>query len=516
MITLADLHQTVQKALKADRIGTPVYVRYHLQNLLKKEALEKIVPLIEQWMGAKAELRHTLNNENHHSWTLQWKDGRTASLSALDGTDAVPGPHLMVIGNHGAIYHRYDGGSDYLWEDVKPISSPDESKPSKEKAKPKYGVLLVTGSYTHQENYARAFADDPRCKLIALTDEKKVSERRRKLNQRLADELGIPHEPDLTKALHRDDVDIVSICAPPERRGRIAVQCAKAGKHLYLDKSLVPQLSEADALVKAVEQAKVQTHMFCFISQPWAIRAKTLIDSGKMGKLLGIHADTFFAKGRPGTAKLGKARKEEFPPQRHQLKTAKRELDNVGVYPITLIHWLTGQKFESVQGIAANYFFAEHQKHNVEDFGLLTCTLANDIPVTVSAGRYGWTTHPNFGVNRLLLVGSKQTALIDANHPHLEVYNDGKPWIPPNVNPDDPMGFWSSSQAAVHTQPKTTWLPFHGNAQSDVAYFLDQLDAGKSSEMSITEAAHSAEVLIGGYLSASNGKQIQLPLKRGN
>ena len=50
---------------------------------------------------------------------------------------------------------------------------------------------------------------------------------------------------------------------------------------------------------------------------------------------------------------------------------AKRELDNVGVYPITLVRWLTGKKFRTVYGVTGNYFFQEHQKHNVEDFGLL-------------------------------------------------------------------------------------------------------------------------------------------------
>ena len=68
----------------------------------------------------------------------------------------------------------------------------------------------------------------------------------------VARELGVPYEPDLAKALAREDVTLVSICAEPERRGRIAVQCAQAGKHLYLDKSLVPQLREADPCVVVI------------------------------------------------------------------------------------------------------------------------------------------------------------------------------------------------------------------------------------------------------------------------
>src|SRR5438874_2527026 len=158
---------------------------------------------------------------------------------------------------------------------------------------PRYGVLLVTGSHTHQENYATAFAADRRCRLIALTDEANVDRRRRDLNERLAKLLGIPYVPDLDKALGNRDVNVVCICAPPERRGRIAVRCAQAGKHLYLDKSLAPQLREADELAAAVQKAGVKSHMFSFITQPWARAAKRMLDSGRLGRLLANHADTY-------------------------------------------------------------------------------------------------------------------------------------------------------------------------------------------------------------------------------
>src|SRR5207302_198423 len=119
---------------------------------------------------------------------------------------------------------------------------------------PRYGILLVTGSQTHQELYAADFAADPRCRLVAVTDERDVDDRRRELNERLARVLNIPHIPDLTQALARTDVDVASVCASPERRARIAVRCAEAGKHLYLDKPLAPRLDEADAMVAAVRR----------------------------------------------------------------------------------------------------------------------------------------------------------------------------------------------------------------------------------------------------------------------
>lgn len=376
----------------------------------------------------------------------------------------------------------------------------------------KYGVLLVTGDHTHQENYAEAFAADRRARLVAVTDEVGIDRRRRALNERLAKRLKIPHIADLEKAIQREDVAIVSICAPPERRGRIAVRCAQAGKHLYLDKSLEPTLAGTDSLVRAVKKAGVKSHMFSFISQPWARRGKEAMAKG-IGKLLAIHADTFFAKGQPGTAKLGTPRKEEYPPTRHQLVETKREWDNVAVYPITLVQWLTGRKFRDVYGMTANYFFAEHQKHDVEDFGLLAGTLDDDTPVTISGGRYGWTSHPAAGVNRVVLVGSEQTLVIDANRPRLEVYCDEPPWTPPKPHAEDPMFFWSSTLREMGGKPKRSWTPLTG-AASDAGYFLDCLDAGRDSEMSVVPAAHASEVLLATYLSAKTGEVVTLPLKR--
>jgi myo-inositol 2-dehydrogenase / D-chiro-inositol 1-dehydrogenase len=553
MTSLADLHRAVQTTVAGGRMGTPVFVRYLLAGVLNAEspmlaaALAKVAGVVGEWMGQPAQQLYSLfsdhQGQGHASLTLQFPNGATALVGGVQGQAQGRGVDLMVVGTRGAIYHSHDAAGVHAWTEcpaslqgVKapellaaieasrkpganpvPIGKPGpkESRsvvPRKERTR--YGVLLVTGSYTHQENYAAAFAADPRCRLVAVTDEPDVDPRRRELNERLAQSLGVPYIGDLGKALESREAHMVSICAPPERRGRIAVRCARAGKHLYLDKSLVPRLTEADELVAAVQKAGVRSHMFSFISQPWARAAKQLLASGRLGKLLAIHADTFFAKGRTGTARIGSPRKEEYPPERHQLVEAKREFDNVGVYPITLVRWLTGKKFRTVHGITANYFFQEHQKHNVEDFGLASCTLEDGLPVTIAAGRFGWTSHPAGGVNRIVLIGSEQTAVVDANRPRLEVSTNETPWVPPNVNPEDPMGFWTSTQQAVHAQPKGAWVPLWDAGPSDASYFLDCLDAGRDSELNVAEAALSTEVLLATYRSAAKGEVVQLPLSR--
>jgi predicted dehydrogenase len=250
--------------------------------------------------------------------------------------------------------------------------------------------------------------------------------------------------------------------------------------------------------------------MFTFVTTPWARGAKRLLQANRCGRLLAVHADTLFAKGHAGTVVL-RPRREEYPPTRHQLAEAKRELDNVGVYPVALVRWLTGQAFRSVYGITGNYFFAEHQRHDVEDFGLLAGSLEDGTPVTIACGRCGWASHPAGGVNRLILVGSERTLLIDANRPRLEICAAEPPWAPPPAHPDDPMAFWQSTQEEVGARPKRAWVPVGPAGPSDASCFLDALDAGRDGEVNAAEAAKATEVLLAAYRSAATGEVMALP-----
>ena len=102
----------------------------------------------------------------------------------------------------------------------------------------KYGVLLLGGHRTHQENYASLFAQDERCRLIAFADELDAPPERVALARSLAESLNLPFIRDLDDALAREDVHIVSLCTEVERRGRVGTKCAEAGKHVYLDKPM--------------------------------------------------------------------------------------------------------------------------------------------------------------------------------------------------------------------------------------------------------------------------------------
>jgi predicted dehydrogenase len=320
----------------------------------------------------------------------------------------------------------------------------------------------------------------------------------------------------LQDALARKDVHIVSICAEPRRRGRIILQAAKAGKHLYLDKPLAGSLKDADAIAAETAKMGVVSHMFSGVRSETALRVRQLLESGDLGDLTAVHFDLSFAKGPAGTATLGMQRQEAARPERFESRESKRELSNVGVYPVVMLMWLLGQKVRSVYATTGNYFFAEHQKNNMEDFGQMLLELDSGIISTLAVGRTGWRSHPGTGLNRIYLIGSKGTVVVDTHRPRVEIWADEEPWKSPERNPEDPMGMWEApSDGPYSRRPKQAWItPESSVGSPDAAYFLDCIEQGRESDVSASVAALSMEVLLAAYRSAATGEVVQLPLPR--
>ncbi|MBI3468812.1 MAG: Gfo/Idh/MocA family oxidoreductase [Planctomycetes bacterium] len=571
--------EAVRLALREGRIGTPVSLRLIAHTTPDHGQLLGLVgrclDLACEWLGAPPLRLHATGGvpTGQISTLLRCAAGQTALVSV--GSAAWdPLVHLVLVGTRGILAWEPDGsqpsaaadpapahpseGAETLLRAVllslqthdvvdvsqlKPLQKLDEGQrspaPRTGTAKtapapprpvdpplrqavhrrsgptPPYGVLLVTGAHTHQENYAEAFAADPRCRLVGLTDEPDLPPRRNALNEQLARALSIPLLPSLDEALARPDVHIVSICAQPERRARIICRCANAGKHLYLDKPLAASVAEAGEIVEAVCRAGVYSQMFSQVHATPAARARLALDSGKLGDVVAVHCDLFFAKGPAGTADLAKPRVETRQPQQFEAIESKRELFNVGVYPLVLIRWLLGRAVHKVCAVIGNYFFREHQQNDMEDFATLILELEGGVTATIAVGRTGWPSHPAGGVNATYLMGTKAVARIDAYRPRLAVWADEPPWSAPRRHPEDPMGFWSSTQKEVSAPPKRAWLVASDGGKEDVRYFLDCLEQGRPSDVSAKEAAAALEALMAAYESAALGRAVALAKPRG-
>jgi hypothetical protein len=119
MPTLAELHRAVQAALAAKRVGRPVFVRYLLQGLDNNETararLVEAAVVVRSWVDQPLERLYALSGGGQVSLTLQFRDGATALVSYARAQPRGDGVDVMVLGNHGAVYH--DAGSARLWDE---------------------------------------------------------------------------------------------------------------------------------------------------------------------------------------------------------------------------------------------------------------------------------------------------------------------------------------------------------------------------------------------------------------
>jgi predicted dehydrogenase len=373
----------------------------------------------------------------------------------------------------------------------------------------KYGVVAVGGNRTHLEGYSRSFAEDPRVELIAVADEEGLSDYREGLNRILASELGVPYLP-LEEALARDDVHIVCSCADIERRGSVASKAIRAGKHIYLDKPLAGTLEDAALIADEADAAGVMNQMFSQVKTSWAMEAKRALDSGKIGPLRAIHCDMLMAKGRPGTVDPDLVRKERGSDGKFTFVNGKRELLDMGVYPIALVTWLSGQRVKTVYGVTGNFFFKEHAELDIEDYGALVLTLEDGTVASITSGRIGSTSHPRSGQQRITMIGDG-IATFGEDDSHIEVFNGEPPFETPKVHPFDPMSMWSSTERDLQSRPKNRKFPLNSSpVDADITAFIDCVESGTRPEMTARDAQHHIEVILAGYESAASGKPIDL------
>lgn len=99
-------------------------------------------------------------------------------------------------------------------------------------------------------------------------------------------------ETDWKALIARDDIDAVDICTPNDTHAEIAMAAAAAGKMILCEKPLSRNLAEGEAMVEAIEKAKVNsTVWYNYRRLPAVSLAKQIIDSGKLGKIYHYRAN---------------------------------------------------------------------------------------------------------------------------------------------------------------------------------------------------------------------------------
>ena len=93
---------------------------------------------------------------------------------------------------------------------------------------------------------------------------------------------------DTARVTEADGIDVVDIVTPNDTHAELTRSAAAHGKHIICEKPLARDAAEAGSMLEAVQAAGVHAAV-CFVYRTWpaVTTAKTLIDSGRLGRIHG-------------------------------------------------------------------------------------------------------------------------------------------------------------------------------------------------------------------------------------
>lgn len=110
--------------------------------------------------------------------------------------------------------------------------------------------------------------------------------------RKAADQYGWENiETDWRKVIENPEIDVIDVSTPGNTHAEIAIAAAKAGKAVFCEKPIGNTLPEAEAMLKAVQEAGVPHAVFHnYRKAPAVALAKRMIAEGKLGTIYHMRA----------------------------------------------------------------------------------------------------------------------------------------------------------------------------------------------------------------------------------
>lgn len=111
----------------------------------------------------------------------------------------------------------------------------------------------------------------------------------------------------------RKDISVVDVCTPNLYHKEQVLKALAAGKHVYCDKPLTAGYEESCEVLKAAENSRSITQMALqYRFFPATLRAKELIDEGRLGKILSFRAGYFHSGSVDPQKPIGWKQEKKF------------------------------------------------------------------------------------------------------------------------------------------------------------------------------------------------------------
>ncbi len=297
-----------------------------------------------------------------------------------------------------------------------------------------------------------------------------------------AERSGATPHPDFTSMLAASKADCVILATPSGLHSAQASQAAAAGFHVMTEKPMATRWSDGQAMVRACDEAGVRLFV---VKQNRRNRTLQLLkqsmDKGRFGRIYMVGVNVFWTR-----------------PQSYYDSAAWRgtwEFDggafmNQASHYVDLLDWIVGP----VESVMA-YTGTLARNIEVEDTGVAALKWRNGAMGTISVTML---TYPKNMEGSITLLGEKGSVRIGG-----VAVNEIKHW---EFDAADPM----DAQIAEASYGTTSIYGFgHPLYYRNV---IDTLRGDAEAETDGREGLKSLELLIALYLSARDGKRVNLPL----
>jgi predicted dehydrogenase len=345
----------------------------------------------------------------------------------------------------------------------------------------------IWGTGMIAEFHAKALVEIPGVRLVAATNRSPAKGRA------FAEKHGIAYAETAEVLLANPDVDVVCLCTPSGDHLAPALACAKAGKHVIVEKPLEVTLARCDELNAACAKAGVTVAGILprrFGSG--AVALKAALEAGRFGKLTlagalipwwRTHAYYDSAAWR-GTYALD----------------GGGALMNQGIHTIDLLLWFLGEP----KRVSATAGLVAHAGIEVEDIATGWIEFANGCRATIASSTACWsgTGFPA----EIRIHGTTGAAVLRDDK--LTAFEFEKP-LPADASMLAPA---TEGGGAGANDPKAIGHAWHRANLEDA---ITAIRAGKRPAVDGNEGRKAVELILALYQSAqAGGTPVELPLAK--
>lgn len=262
----------------------------------------------------------------------------------------------------------------------------------------RFGILSC--EHMHAAGYVAALKRLQDVEVLGIAEEDQIR------GVEFAQRYGIRYYKDYHDLL-KEDIDVVIVCSANAKHAAMTVDAAEAKKHVIVEKPIATSIEDARLMIDKCKENGVKLMVaFPVRYVPAVVRAKEIIDSGRIGDIVAINGTNHGSM--PGGWFIDK-----------KLSGGGAVMDHT-VHVVDLMHWMLKSDIKEVYAKIGTLL------HDipVEDCGLLSMEFENGVYATLDTSWSRPESYPTWGDVTMEIIGTKGTINVDAFAQHGFLYSN--------------------------------------------------------------------------------------------